>query len=117
MDGRELHNRSGSRTRQKSLLLGEMPKLSTIILKVIPDPQSRVLALQSGDIDIAGGQMGKIPVESVPVIEAASSLTLQKAPGTNSHFMIFNYNTPALQDLNVRKAINLAINKKVSSMI
>lgn len=26
--------------------------------------------------------------------------------------MIFNYKTPALQDLNVRKAINLAINKK-----
>lgn len=91
---------------------GEMPKLSKIILKVVPDPQSRVLALQSGDVDIAGGQLGKIPVESVPVIEAASSLSLQKSPGTNSHFMIFNYNTPALQDLNVRKAINLAINKK-----
>lgn len=91
---------------------GEMPKLSKIILKVIPDPQSRVLALQAGDVDIAGGQMGKLPVESVPVIEADSSLTLQKAQGTNSHFMIFNYKTPALQDLNVRKAINLAINKK-----
>ncbi|WP_239498744.1 nickel ABC transporter substrate-binding protein [Paenibacillus odorifer] len=91
---------------------GEMPKLSKIILKVIPDPQSRVLALQAGDVDIAGGQMGKIPVESVPVIEADSTLTLQKSQGTNSHFMIFNYKTPALQDLNVRKAINLAINKK-----
>lgn len=91
---------------------GEMPKLSKIIMKVIPDPQSRVLALQSGDVDIAGGQMGKIPVESVPVIEADSSLSLQKAPGTSSHFMIFNYNTSALQDLNVRKAINLAMNKK-----
>lgn len=92
---------------------GEMPKLNKIIMKVIPDPQSRVLALQSGDVDIAGGQMGKIPVESVPVIEADSSLSLQKAPGTSSHFMIFNYNTSALQDLNVRKAINLAMNKKV----
>lgn len=91
---------------------GEMPKLNKIIMKVIPDPQSRVLALQSGDVDIAGGQMGKIPVESVPVIEADSSLSLQKAPGTSSHFMIFNYNTSALQDLNVRKAINLAMNKK-----
>lgn len=91
---------------------GDMPKLSKIIMKVIPDPQSRVLALQSGDVDIAGGQMGKLPVESVPVIEADSSLTLQKAPGTSSHFMIFNYNTSALQDLNVRKAINLAMNKK-----
>ncbi|MEK3717126.1 nickel ABC transporter substrate-binding protein [Paenibacillus sp. FSL R7-0333] len=91
---------------------GDMPKLSKIIMKVIPDPQSRVLALQSGDVDIAGGQMGKLPVESVPVIEADASLTLQKSPGTSSHFMIFNYNTPALQDLNVRKAINLAMNKK-----
>lgn len=106
------------KTDQEAILVrnpkywGEMPKLSKIILKVIPDPQSRVLALQAGDIDIAGGQMGKIPVESVPVIEADSSLTLQKAQGTNSHFMIFNYKTPALQDLNVRKAINLAINKK-----
>ncbi|MBT2288491.1 nickel ABC transporter substrate-binding protein [Paenibacillus albidus] len=91
---------------------GEKPKLSKIILKVIPDPQSRVLALQSGDVDIAGGQLGKIPIESVPVIENNASLSLQESPGTNSHFMIFNYNTPALQDLNVRKAINLAINKK-----
>ncbi|WP_339311362.1 nickel ABC transporter substrate-binding protein [Paenibacillus sp. FSL M7-0896] len=91
---------------------GDLPKLSKIIMKVIPDPQSRVLALQSGDVDIAGGQMGKLPVESVPVIEADSSLTLQKSPGTSSHFMIFNYNTSALQDLNVRKAINLAMNKK-----
>ncbi|CQR57343.1 nickel ABC transporter substrate-binding protein [Paenibacillus riograndensis] len=91
---------------------GEAPKLSKIILKVIPDPQSRVLALQSGAADIAGGQPGKLPVESVPVIESDSSLSLQKAPGTNSHFLIFNYNTPALQDLNVRKAMNLAINKK-----
>lgn len=31
--------------------------------------------------------------------------------------MIFNYKTPALQDLNVRKAINLAINKKALSKI
>ncbi|OMD58039.1 nickel ABC transporter substrate-binding protein [Paenibacillus odorifer] len=106
------------KTDQEAILVrnpnywGEMPKLSKIILKVIPDPQSRVLALQAGDVDIAGGQMGKLPVESVPVIEADSSLTLQKAQGTNSHFMIFNYKTTALQDLNVRKAINLAINKK-----
>ncbi|WP_246552706.1 nickel ABC transporter substrate-binding protein [Paenibacillus tritici] len=91
---------------------GEMPKLSKIIMKVIPDPQSRVLALQSGDVELAGGQLGKIPIESVPVIEADSSLSLQIAPGTNSHFMIFNYHTPALQDLNIRKAINLAMNKK-----
>lgn len=90
---------------------GEQPKLEKIVLKVIPDPQSRVMALQSGDIDLAGGQLGKIPVESIPVIEGDESLSLERMPGTSSHFMIFNYDTPALQELNVRKAINLAINK------
>lgn len=105
------------KTEQEAVLVanpyywGEKPKLSKIVLKVIPDPQSRVMALQSGDIDIAGGQLGKIPVESIPVIEGDASLSLERTPGTNSHFMIFNYDTPALQELNVRKAINLAINK------
>lgn len=105
------------KTEQEAVLVanpyywGEKPKLSKIVLKVIPDPQSRVMALQSGDIDIAGGQLGKIPVESIPVIEGDASLSLERTPGTNSHFMIFNYDTPSLQELNVRKAINLAINK------
>ncbi|WP_044477140.1 nickel ABC transporter substrate-binding protein [Paenibacillus antibioticophila] len=105
------------KTEQEAVLVanpyywGEKPKLTKIVLKVIPDPQSRVMALQSGDIDIAGGQLGKIPVESIPVIEGDASLSLERTPGTNSHFMIFNYDTPALQELNVRKAINLAINK------
>lgn len=91
---------------------GEAPKLSKIILKVIPDPQSRVMALQNGSIDIAGGQMGKIPVESLPVIKSDASLNVHEALGTNSHFMVFNYKNPILQNVNVRKAINLAINKK-----
>ncbi|WP_286154928.1 nickel ABC transporter substrate-binding protein [Bacillus sp. FJAT-27264] len=91
---------------------GEKPKLSKIILKVIPDPQSRVLALQNGSVDLAGGQLGKIPVESLPVLQKDSTLSVQEAPGTNSHFLAFNGNNPVLQDVKVRQAINLAINKK-----
>ncbi|NUU62503.1 nickel ABC transporter substrate-binding protein [Paenibacillus sp. JW14] len=91
---------------------GEKPKLAKIILKVIPDPQSRVLALQNGSVDLAGGQLGKIPVESLPVLQKDSTLSVQEAPGTNSHFLAFNGNNPVLQDVKVRQAINLAINKK-----
>ncbi|MFS0728131.1 nickel ABC transporter substrate-binding protein [Paenibacillus sp. 1P07SE] len=90
---------------------GETPGVSRLVLKVIPDPQSRVLALQSGEVDIAGTQMGRLPVESVPVIEGDETLELHTTGGTNSHFMIFNYQLPALQELEVRQAINLAINK------
>lgn len=91
---------------------GEKPKLAKIILKVIPDPQSRVLALQNGSVDLAGGQLGKIPVESLPVLQSESSLNIEQAPGTNSYFMAFNYKQPLLQDVRVRQAINLAIDKK-----
>lgn len=91
---------------------GKKPLLSKIVFKVIPDPQSRVLALQNGSVDISGGEIGVIPSESVPVIKQTSSLSLQETPGTNAYFSIFNYNNPILQDVNVRKAINLAIDKK-----
>ncbi|MDO3410328.1 nickel ABC transporter substrate-binding protein [Saccharibacillus sp. CPCC 101409] len=91
---------------------GEAPKLSKITLKVIPDPQSRVLALQSGGVDLAGGQSGRLPLESLPVIETDESLETMKSPGTSSHFLVFNYDNLHLQDLNVRKAVNLAIDKQ-----
>ncbi|OWR30020.1 nickel ABC transporter, nickel/metallophore periplasmic binding protein [Saccharibacillus sp. O23] len=91
---------------------GEAPKLSKITLKVIPDPQSRVLALQSGEVDLAGGAMGRLPLESLAVLEGDESLNILRSPGTSSHFLIFNGKNPQLQNLDVRKAINLAIDKQ-----
>jgi len=91
---------------------GKAPLLSKLVLKVIPDAQARVLALQSGAVDISGGASGKIPIENLELLRADKQLTVQQAAGTSSHFLIFNYNQPALQDAKVRKAINLAIDKK-----
>ncbi|CAM3534055.1 MULTISPECIES: nickel ABC transporter substrate-binding protein [Saccharibacillus] len=91
---------------------GEPPKLSKITLQVIPDPQSRVLALQNSSVDLAGGQMGRLPLESLPVVESDDKLNLLKSAGTSSHFIVYNGKNEHLQQLNVRKAINLAIDKK-----
>ncbi|KEQ21732.1 nickel ABC transporter substrate-binding protein [Paenibacillus tyrfis] len=91
---------------------GKAPLLNKIVLKVVNDPQSRLLALQNGSVDISGGQMGKIAPESIQVAQKSDSLTVQSAPGSNSHFVVFNGSNPFLQDVNVRKAINLAVNKK-----
>ena len=35
---------------------GEQPKISKITFKVIPDGQARVMALQSGEVDLIGGR-------------------------------------------------------------
>lgn len=91
---------------------GEAPLLDRLTMRVMPDAQTRLMALQSGEVDLAGGQFGKLPPEGLSVIEQDAALVLQQAPGTNSHFMIFNDDHPHLQDLAVRQAINLAINRR-----
>ncbi|WII35138.1 nickel ABC transporter substrate-binding protein [Paenibacillus thiaminolyticus] len=91
---------------------GDAPQLEKIVLKVIPDAQSRVLALQSGAVDISGGEAGTIPFDNLELLRADPQLSVQQAAGTSSHFLIFNENQWMLQDVSVRRAINLAIDKQ-----
>lgn len=91
---------------------GKKPKLSKIVLKVIPDPQSRVMALQSGEVDLSGGRMGTIPMESIASLKNNENLNIESTSSSTSYFLIYNYQNELLQDINVRKAINLAIDRK-----
>lgn len=87
---------------------GEKPKIDKLIIKVIPDSEARVMALQSGEIDFCAAP---IPTESMYVIENDSKLSLVSRKGTLGYHMIFNYDVPALQELKIRQAINCAIDK------
>jgi len=92
---------------------GEKPKVDRIIFKVIPDGQARVLALQSGEVDILGGDLiGKIPMESFLELKNSSSFETFTKRTMCSHFIAFNQDVEAFQDKNVRLAMNYAINKK-----
>ncbi|SFG57628.1 peptide/nickel transport system substrate-binding protein [Desulfotomaculum arcticum] len=91
---------------------GKKPSLDRVVLKVVPDPQSRVLALQSGEVDLSGGGMGRIPLESISTIKEQDSLTMETTSSSTSYFLVFNYQNQFLQDLRVRKAINLALNRQ-----
>jgi len=92
---------------------GEKPKVDRIRFKVIPDGQARLMALQSGEIDILGGDlMGKIPMESIVDLRDNSDFTVFTEPTLCSHFMYFNQNLEWFQDKNVRLAFNHAINKE-----
>ncbi|AKB31891.1 Nickel ABC transporter, periplasmic nickel-binding protein NikA [Methanosarcina siciliae HI350] len=92
---------------------GEKPEVDRIIFKVIPDGQARVLALQSGEVDILGGDLiGKIPMESFLELKNSGSFETFTKGTMCSHFIAFNQNVEAFQDKNVRLAMNYAINKK-----
>ncbi len=92
---------------------GEKPKVDKITFKVIPDGQARVLALQSGEVDILGGDLiGKIPMESFLELKNSGKFITFTKGTLCSHFIAFNQSVKALQDKNVRLAMNYAVNKK-----
>ncbi|MCH3963771.1 MAG: nickel ABC transporter substrate-binding protein [Clostridium sp.] len=95
---------------------GEKPKIDRIVFKVIPDGQARVMALQSGEVDIIGGELlGKVPLDSINTLKSDKNFKIYNSETRMSEFITFNYDNSNLQDKNVRLAINYAIDK--SSMV
>jgi peptide/nickel transport system substrate-binding protein len=109
-----------SYTRDKEFVLvpnpyywGKKPKIDRIVFKVIPDGQARVMALQSGEVDIVGGELlGKIPLDSINTLKKDKNFKIYNSDTKMSEFITFNYDNLNLQNKNVRLAINYAIDKK-----
>ncbi len=98
---------------------GEKPALNKITFKVIPDGQARIMALQSGEVDIIGGDLlGKISLEGVQELQNSGQWNIQQNTTMNAYYMGFSQGNPVLQDVKVRQAINYAIDKEsmVSNM-
>lgn len=84
----------------------EEPSEYSLVIRVITDPQARVLALQSGEVDIAGGELGNIPLESLSVFQNNDKYVVETGTSTMSYFLVINQNNAALSDKNIRQAIN-----------
>ena len=84
---------------------GEKPNIDKVVLKQVVDGDARVMALQSGEADL---NLQDIPSESFSIIQADKNLSTEQQVSTLSYYLIENYDTPALQDVNVRQALNYA---------
>ncbi|GHT68080.1 hypothetical protein FACS1894110_14840 [Spirochaetia bacterium] len=87
------------------------PKIDRFILRMVP--QSNLLSgLMSGDIDIlAGGQYGTLPTSDVALARNQKNLIVESIPVLTYQYISLD-NKGKLNDVRVRKAINLAIDKK-----
>lgn len=89
---------------------GEKPQVDKIIAKVIPDNQSRLLSLRSGEVDMVYG---------LQLISAQSFKQFEKDPrfGTNlsdpvsTRMLILNSASESLGDTRVRQALSHLTNK------
>ncbi len=89
---------------------GTPAKIDEIFIRFVPDDASQVTALKAGDADLGTF----ISYSDVPGLQDAG-LKIVIEPSGYNEFMFFTLNAqknnPALQDVRVRKAIALAINR------
>jgi peptide/nickel transport system substrate-binding protein len=89
---------------------GKSPKIDEIFIRFVPDDASQVAALKAGDADLGTF----IAYSDVPALQDAG-LKIMVEPSGYSEWMFFLVNEekghPALLDVNVRKAIALAIDR------
>ncbi len=85
---------------------GEKAGLDTVTVYNIGDDNTRALALQSGDVDIAQG----IRAGNVELFNGNEKFEVKTATGTRIDFMFMNTEKRKLSDKNLRLAVNSAVN-------
>ena len=84
------------------------PLLDQIIFTVVPDNSARLNVLLSGEADFIDG----MNPEDAKTVEKDEKLKLVKRPSFNEGFMVMNTQKAPFDDVKVRQAINMAIDKK-----
>ncbi len=83
-------------------------KLQEVTYRFNEDGNVRALALQAKEADIAT----QLPAETVDTIKGNSALEVHSVPSLRVHFVLYNQKKPHLQDIRVRKALDLLLNRE-----
>lgn len=90
---------------------GEQPAIKKITVKVIPDNQTRILALEKGEIDLIFGK-NMIDADAVNQYMDKNGFTVSLSDPTSTRQIVLNTTDPILSDKNVRIALQHATNKE-----
>lgn len=85
------------------------PKLDGIMYRYIPSDSARDLAFQAGELDMIYGGQGQIWVERMKKLEGTVVHVMEPA---EMSVMSLNITTEPLNDIRVRKAIAMAVNRE-----
>lgn len=91
----------------------DSPKLDRLIVRIIPDPSSRAIALENGEVELAG--MNPIPLTDLERFSNLPDVSiLQEGYSALAGIMFLEFNTrlEKFQDVRVREAIAHAINRE-----
>ena len=85
-----------------------LPKLDGVELRIIPEMSVKIAALQAGDIDA----VWDLPPDQVPQLKADKRLRVESVATASWDAAIMNNITPPFNDVRVRRAFHLAVDKR-----
>lgn len=87
---------------------GAKPKIDDLIFAITVDPTARIQRLQAGECQVASYPA---PAD-VAALKADPNLTVMEQAGLNVAYLAYNTLTPPFDKPEVRKALNMAMNKQ-----
>lgn len=87
---------------------GEKGATKTIVYKPIPEAASRVMALETGEVDV----IQQIPAKELKRLESNQELEIVKIPSNNQRQFRFNVSKKPFDDPRVRQAVSYAIDRQ-----
>ena len=83
-----------------------LPYVDKVVLRYMPDSNSRVLGLTNGDIDAALA----LPLNQAAAVKAGDGLSLEVAPSYRLDYVYLNHTKKPFDDKRIRLAVNYATN-------
>lgn len=87
----------------------QLPYLDSIVFKMIPDTNTLITQLKSGEVSM----VVQTPYSQAKQVEGIAGIEIVKGPLLSWQHLDFNFKTPSLADINVRKAIAAGIDRAV----
>lgn len=88
---------------------GERPNVDEVAFLDVPETSTRVSGLLSGDFDI----IGELPPDQIPTVEANDGFRVEGGTIQNHRVITYNMNNSWLQDVRIRQALSLAIDRQL----
>ena len=93
---------------------GEKPEIERITVKVIPDNQTRIMALESGEIDLIFGK-NMLDADAISQYVDSDKFDVALSDPTSTRHIVLNTTNEILSDTAVRQALQHATNRTAIS--
>ncbi len=86
-----------------------LPTAATVTFREVPEPSTRVAGLVSGEFDI----ITNVAPDQIAQINGYDDIETRSVVLANSHVLVYNVTDPVIDDVRIRQAMNLGIDRQL----